>query len=163
MPSKPLSQSKLSRALYIVAGFVFVGLGALGVVLPVMPTTIFVILAAGCFAKSSPRFERWLIRNRTFGPFLINYRTKAGITMRHKVVTIIWLWTGLITSAVLVSLWWVRFGILPAVGIGVTWHVLAIKTREPGAMTPEQLHAAYYGLLDAGENPPTDSTHTPAG
>ena len=63
------------RSLYFATGLVLVGLAFVGAVLPVMPSTIFVILAAACFARSSPRFERWLLDHRQFGPSLVAWRS----------------------------------------------------------------------------------------
>lgn len=63
-------------------GFVFLGLGALGLVLPVMPGVVFLILAAACFARSSPRFESWLVNHRHLGPPVVTWR-RTGAIPRH--------------------------------------------------------------------------------
>jgi uncharacterized membrane protein YbaN (DUF454 family) len=67
------------RTLYLLAGFVFLGLAVIGVLLPVMPSTIFVILAAGCFARSSPRLEKRMLDHPVFGPALIRWRERGAI------------------------------------------------------------------------------------
>lgn len=69
-------------------GWVMVALGFVGAFLPVMPTTIFVILAAGCFSRSSPRFERWLLEHRWFGPSIIRWRERGAIPLKAKIVAI---------------------------------------------------------------------------
>ena len=88
MPHKPQkddavrSFSALSagkRAFYLALGFFMLALGIIGVVVPVMPTTIFIILAAGCFARSSPRFEARLLANPKFGPLVIKWRERGAI------------------------------------------------------------------------------------
>lgn len=110
------------------AGLVSLTLGAVGVLFPVMPTTPFVLLAAACFANSSPKFYGWLNRNRVFGPYLRNYRSGTGIPRNLKIGTLIFLWVGLVTSAALIH----RPGIsllLAAIGTAVTIHVLTIKPR----------------------------------
>ena len=76
-------QTKLKHVLLIIVGWFFVILGAIGAVLPLLPTTPFLILALACFAESSPRFNRMLLKNKWFGPPLSQWeRTK---TIRRKI------------------------------------------------------------------------------
>ena len=77
------------RAGYLVAGVLMLGLGIVGAVLPVMPTTIFVILAAFCFGRSSPRLEAWLTEHRRFGPPLRAWREEGAIPARAKAMAVI--------------------------------------------------------------------------
>lgn len=77
-------RSRLVRGLFLIAGFGFFGLGMVGVVLPVLPTTPFMILAAACFARSSARLERWLLEHRRFGPTLRAWRDNGAIPRRAK-------------------------------------------------------------------------------
>ncbi|MDG2532097.1 YbaN family protein [Sphingomonas sp. HITSZ_GF] len=76
--------SRLTRPMWIVLGFVFVALGFIGALLPLMPTTIFLILAVGCFARSSPRLETWLLTHKRFGPTLVAWREEGAIPPRAK-------------------------------------------------------------------------------
>ncbi|MGF1453967.1 MAG: YbaN family protein [Alphaproteobacteria bacterium] len=79
----------LARALFAAAGWVFVGLAAAGVVLPLLPTTPFLILAAACFTRASPRLEHWLITHPRFGPVLTAWRERGAIPRRAKVLAVI--------------------------------------------------------------------------
>jgi len=73
---------------YKLLGFLFVGLAALGVFLPLLPTTPFLLLAAGCFAKSSDKWHQWLLSNSTFGPLIKNWHEKKCLSKSTKIVAI---------------------------------------------------------------------------
>ncbi|MEP9357555.1 YbaN family protein [Sphingomonas sp. KR3-1] len=77
--------SRLTRPLWIALGLFFVALGFIGALLPLMPTTIFLILAAGCFARSSPRLETWLLTHKRFGPTLVAWREEGAIPRKAKI------------------------------------------------------------------------------
>ena len=118
----------LKRILLTVIGTLFVALGVLGMFLPVLPTTPFLLLAAICYARSSKRFYSWLITNRWCGEYIRNYREGRGITLRHKVLAISLLWLTIgYTAWFVVSLWWVIL-ILFGIAAGVTLHLVKIKT-----------------------------------
>ncbi|MCH4554286.1 YbaN family protein, partial [Aestuariibaculum sp. L182] len=70
------------RAFYFALGWVMVALGFIGALLPVMPTTIFLIIAAWCFGRSSPRFEKWLLEHPVFGPTLVQWQRHGAIPLR---------------------------------------------------------------------------------
>lgn len=86
------------RALLVAAGFAFVGLGILGAVLPVLPTTPFLLLAAACFARASARFYNLLLNSRTFGPLIVEWRRHRSIPWRTKLWAI-----GLMAATLTVS------------------------------------------------------------
>jgi uncharacterized membrane protein YbaN (DUF454 family) len=71
-----------------ILGFFFLGLAVLGAILPVMPTTCFVLAAAGCFAKSSDRFYQWLLASRLFGPIIRNWQATRSMPRRAKIIAI---------------------------------------------------------------------------
>ena len=119
----------IKKLLLIALGFVALALGVIGIALPLLPTTPFVLLAAACFSVGSKRCDDWLSRSRLFGPYIENYRTKQGISIQRKIVTLIFLWTGLITSMAIVRTPLI-FVVLSIVGIGVTVHILMIKTKK---------------------------------
>ena len=118
----------LKRTLLIVSGTMCVMLGVFGIFLPVLPTTPFLLLAAMCYARSSERFYHWLVTSRWFGKYIKNYREGKGIPLIQKVLTIflLWLTIGYVVGFV-VSLWWVKV-VLLGIAIGVTIHIVRIKT-----------------------------------
>ena len=123
---------KATDRFFTLAGLVCVGLGAAGIVLPLLPTTPFLFLAAACFGRSSPRLNRWLHTNRFFGPYLSRYRNGEGIPLTAKIAIISMLWLSLAASALLVipeTLWPVRVA-LALTGIGVSIHILRIRTYQ---------------------------------
>lgn len=77
--------NRVARIVWLLLGFLCVGLGFIGAVVPLMPTTIFLILATGCFARSSPRFEAWLLDHPRFGPTLRAWRAEGAISRRGKI------------------------------------------------------------------------------
>ncbi len=116
------------RWLYIALGSLLVGIGVLGVILPLLPHTIFFLLAAACYARGSERAHTWLMTNRFFGRYLRNYSEHRGATPGTKAVTIGMLWIGLAISAWLITpAVWV-YAILAAVGVGVTTYLLSLRT-----------------------------------
>lgn len=83
-PASRLHASPVVRTLLLACGFLAVGLGVAGIFLPVLPTTPFMLLAAACFARSSPRFHRWLLAHRTFGPIVGEWERHRAIPWRAK-------------------------------------------------------------------------------
>jgi len=118
----------LSRGVLIIAGTFFVGLGILGIFLPLLPTTPFLLLAAACYARSSERFYNWLLNNRWFGNYIKNYLEGKGAPLRVKVLSISFLWIAIGYSvALVVDIFLVRI-LLILIAIGVTIHILSIRT-----------------------------------
>ncbi|ADJ28761.1 YbaN family protein [Nitrosococcus watsonii] len=74
--------------LYRIIGFFFIGIAFIGAILPLLPTTPFLLLAAGCFAKSSPRFHQMLLENALFGPIIKNWHEHRAISLRTKIIAI---------------------------------------------------------------------------
>jgi len=124
----PVATSASARALFIALGSVLVAIGILGVILPLLPHTIFFLLAAACYARGSERAYTWLMTNRLFGRYLRNYRERRGATLATKIVTIAMLWGGLALSAWLATppVW--VYAILAAVGVGVPIYLVRLRT-----------------------------------
>jgi len=119
----------VKKLFLIVAGFISLALGVVGIILPLLPTTPLVLLSAACFSKCNKRLENWLCQSRVFGPFIENYRTGQGISRLHKNASIAFLWAGLTSTIVITRELWI-FAVLLIVGIGVTIHLLMIKTKK---------------------------------
>jgi hypothetical protein len=119
---------KLTRTLLIVIGTLCVALGALGLFLPVLPTTPFLLLATVLYARSSERFYNWLMTNRWFGEYIRNYREGKGIPIKQKAFTLLLLWLTIGYAAWFVlSLWWAKL-ILVGIAVGVTVHLARART-----------------------------------
>ena len=120
----------------ILPGFVwnFLGiltttLGILGIFLPVLPTTPFLLLAAYCFNRGSSRIRNWFNRNKVISFYIESYRTNAGVPLISKIISIAILWITIFISMYFVDMICVRI-LLGAVLIGVTIHLLKMKTRK---------------------------------
>jgi len=119
-----------SKKLLIIAGTLLVGLGILGIFVPILPTTPFLLLAAACYARSSQKFYDWLLNNRWFGSYIRNYREGKGIPLKIKVWTLALLWITIVCSAVFAVQWFPVKIVLILIAIGVSIHVLSIRTSK---------------------------------
>ena len=121
-------RNKLKRGFYFVFGTVFLSLGGLGVFLPVLPTTPFLLLSAACYYRSSKRMHYWMLNNRWFGNYLKNYAEGKGISLKAKLFTLSLLWTLIIYSAFFaVNNTIVQLALL-SIAIGVTVHLIRLPT-----------------------------------
>ena len=82
------TKNPIAKILWIILGSLFVAIGAIGAVVPGLPTTIFLILAAACYIRSSQKLYDWLINNKTFGPYLKDYREGKGMPRNAKILAI---------------------------------------------------------------------------
>lgn len=114
------------RLPFLVLGFLFVGLGYVGVIVPGMPTTIFMILAVWAFKKSSPRFENWLLNHRVFGPTLRDWDEHKAITLRTKYIAIITMAAFATASLVIIK----KPVVQMIVGLSVLCVAVYIATRQ---------------------------------
>jgi hypothetical protein len=120
------------RAVYFGVGSLSVGMGVIGIVVPLWPTTCFLLLAGWCYARSSRAAERWLHENRLFGRYLRDYRERGIISSRVRRTSLLTLWAfmGISIFPFLDRLWVVVLLLLVAVAI--TWHLYSLPT-EPHA------------------------------
>lgn len=114
----------LKTRLLTLAGILLLGIGAVGAVIPVLPTTPFVITASVCFA-GNPRMREWLMRNRFFAEYINNYRQHTGLRRRTVILSLSTLWVTLSISMLAVARLWATL-LLSGIGIAVTVHILWI-------------------------------------
>ncbi len=126
----PVSKRPRSRFLWNAAGSLFLVLGLIGIPLPILPTTPFLLLAAACYFRGSPRMHRWMMTNRYFGTYLKDYRAGQGIPLKTKVSAIALLWLGIGTSVVLLLENLVVRIVLLVIGVAVTVHIALTKTKK---------------------------------
>ena len=82
------TNNPIAKILWIILGSFFVVIGAIGAVIPGLPTTLFLILAAACYIRSSQKLYDWLITNKTFGPYLKDYREGRGMPRNAKILAV---------------------------------------------------------------------------
>lgn len=102
-PVSPQVQSKTKKFFLKITGLLFVGLSILGVVLPILPTTPFLLVAAACFAKSSPRLQKKLLANKTFGPLIHEWQQHRCIPRKAKRVALLTMILSVVWSAYLLK------------------------------------------------------------
>ncbi|MFL9840120.1 YbaN family protein [Sphingomonas sp. ST-64] len=108
----------MRRHLFLIAGFLCLGLAVIGALLPVMPTTVFVIMAAYCFARSSPRLEARLLNHPRFGPHIVRWRERGAVSRVGKVAATIAFAISIALTLALVAMPWPLVTIGAAVIIG---------------------------------------------
>lgn len=116
------------RGAYFAVGATSVVLGVIGIFVPLWPTTCFLLLAGWCFARSSPRAERWLYENRLFGRFLADYRERGVISPRVRRTSLVTLWAFIALSIFLLPRLWVGL-LLVLVAGAVSVHLLSLPTE----------------------------------
>ena len=116
------------KTLYIVLGSISLALGILGIFLPLLPTTPFLLLTATLYFKGSPRLYNWLLNHRHFGPYIRNFRENKAIPLRAKIISLVLMWgTMLYCIFFLIPFIWVKI-LLGLIAAGVTHHILSFKT-----------------------------------
>ena len=123
-----MRKDRLKRAFFIAAGFTAVAIGVVGIALPLLPTTPFLLLAAACFFRGSDSIYQWFIHHRVFGKYIRSYREFHAVSQQAKISAILALWICICFSAYLVRFnqWLVVF--LFATAIGVTIHIARLRT-----------------------------------
>lgn len=114
------------KALLVTAGSLCIVLAVLGVFLPLLPTTPFLLLASACYVRSSERLHGWLMGNRLLGGYIRNFKERRGITVRAKVTTVALLWLPLLYSVYRLDILWLELGL---VLMGLVWSVLIFRMK----------------------------------
>ncbi|MFQ5516825.1 MAG: YbaN family protein [Acidimicrobiia bacterium] len=125
--SRPVA-SRTLRGIYMTLGVMLLVIGAVGVVLPLVPTTGSIILAAFFFARSSPRFERWLLNHRLFGAIIRKWRSGEGYTAAEKGLAVAAILATFTISIIVVGIGWLRV-FLAVLAVAVAGYVASLPTR----------------------------------
>ena len=116
------------KILYTVLGSLSLALGILGIFLPVLPTTPFLLLSAAMYVRGSHRLYDWLMNHRHLGPYIKNFREHQALPLRVKVVSVSMVWATLLYCACFVAKEWWMSVMFIAIATGVTVHILSYKT-----------------------------------
>ena len=116
------------KYLLIILGSLSLALGIIGIILPVLPTTPFLLLAAALYIRSSEKLYLWLINQKYLGTYIRNFREYKAIPLRAKIISISLIWLTLIYCTLTVShLWWVKAAFI-TLAVAISWHILSYKT-----------------------------------
>lgn len=128
LPKSKSVRNPIFRHLLIAIGWVSVALGFAGIFLPLLPTTPFLLLSAGCFARTSPKFYNWLIAHPKLGKYLVYYLDGQGMPLEAKAYTLLLMWGTLLLTAFVLLDRPVLHYLLPLIGICVTLYILRLPT-----------------------------------
>jgi uncharacterized membrane protein YbaN (DUF454 family) len=125
---KKLNKDKLKRGLFVFAGTVSLGLACIGIVLPVLPTTPFLLLTAGCYLKGSKRMYTWLLNHKLFGQYIRSYVEGKGVSEKAKALTLALMWIAIGYAALFTVPVLVMQVALFIIALVVTIHVIKLPT-----------------------------------
>ena len=120
----------MKKQLLIVLGTISLVLGLIGIALPLLPTTPFLLLTATCYFHGSGRLYRWLMGHRVLGPYIKSFREDRSVPLRVKVVSVSLVWLTLLYCIFFVArILWLKL-LLFALAIAISWHILSYKTMK---------------------------------
>lgn len=140
------------RTIYLCLGFVFLVVGIIGVILPLIPGTVNLLIATYFFAKSSPRMEAWILNHKVLGPPIHNWRTDRSMTIKAKITAISMMWAGILWGVYAAPL----IGGITAVLLGIygTWYISTRKTR----VEPPKVQQEKVAIGEPAEHPASPSS-----
>ena len=116
------------KTVCIILGTVSLTLGIIGIFLPLLPTTPFLLLTAALYFRGSPRLYQWLLNHKCLGPYIRNFRENKAIPLRAKIISLLLMWGTMVYCIFfLIPLTEIKI-VLFLVAVGVTWHILSFKT-----------------------------------
>jgi len=116
------------KGLLFVIGTISLCVGVIGIVVPLLPTTPFLLLTSLCYAKSSKRFHTWLLNNKTFGTYIRNYHEGKGLPMKIKISVISLLWITITISSIIAVQNMILRILLFIIALAVTYHIIHLPT-----------------------------------
>lgn len=127
---KKFKRKKWLNRIIFLGGSISLIIGMIGIILPILPTTPFLLITAAAYAKSSKKFYKWLLNNRILGSYIRNYREGKGMPIKVKVITLILLWITIAISLLFMNnLIWIQL-ILLIVASMVSIHILFIRPKK---------------------------------
>jgi uncharacterized protein len=124
------TSDKLKKRLFVIIGTIALVIGVVGIAIPVLPTTPFLLLAAMCYMRGSKRLYNALLGNRFVGTYIRNYLEGRGMSLKIKIWTLTLLWAAIVSTAILATDSLTIRIILAVVLVGVTVHILLVKTTK---------------------------------
>ena len=125
-----IKSSRIGKILWFIAGSFFLIIGIIGIVIPLLPTTPFLLLALTCYFRSSKRMYRWMLDNRIFGKYLTDYYEGKGVSVKVKIGTISLLWAVLIASILIIEPEKIVTLLLIIIGVIVSIHIMFIGKKK---------------------------------
>ncbi len=122
-------------AFWVTMGTIALGLGIIGIFVPLLPTTPFILLSAACYCRGSEKMHTWLIEHKVFGKYIMDYEEERGIRRRAKITASVTMW-----ASILLCIWYLDYSnsipdillyvqvLLILISVGVTIHLLKLKT-----------------------------------
>ena len=122
-------KKKIQNRLIFLGGTITLILGIIGIFIPILPTTPFLLISAAAYAKSSSRFHHWLLNNKILGFYIRNYKEGLGMPLKVKILTLTLLWVTIAISVLLISIIWVQI-LLIIIAVSVSIHIILIKPKK---------------------------------
>lgn len=122
-----MKRHKLKAYIFLVLGTLSLGIGMIGVLIPVLPTTPFLLMASFFYLRSSKRMYNWMLNHKVFGSYIYCYMKHRGVSQKAKEGTLIFLWSTLLLSMIIIPGWQIKI-VLVLVGLAVSTHIMLLKT-----------------------------------